>query len=229
MNYFTIYNNLINKAKSQQRIWHCEKDSDGTYYERHHIVPRCMGGEGALWEHKTHPNIVLLTAREHFIAHLLLHRAYPEEIRLQRALWALVNFKKGKLVSAKLYAEVKALMVSSLVGRAVSDETKQKLSEARKALKGKLPPMTEEHKKLLSTTNKGVKKPWLSERNKLNKGRPGTMTGRKHTPESLEKIKAARALRAVNDPGPFTGKKHTQETIDKIKATKALKNKQKDF
>jgi len=194
MNYLNIYNKLIEKAKSESRIWHYEKGSDGTYYERHHIIPRCMGGEGALWEHKTHSNIVLLTAKEHFIAHLLLHKAYPADVRLQRALWALMNFKKKVMISARLYAEVKASVVSSLTGRTLSDETKKKLSEA-KAGKPTGRIMTEDHKEVFGRANKGKKKPWLSERNKLNKGRPGTMTGRKHTPEAIEKIKAAKALR----------------------------------
>lgn len=37
-----------------------------TYSERHHVVPRCMGGSDA------QENIVRLSAREHYLAHLLL-------------------------------------------------------------------------------------------------------------------------------------------------------------
>jgi hypothetical protein len=36
------------------------------YVEKHHIIPRCMNGAN------TKNNIVLLTAREHFICHVLL-------------------------------------------------------------------------------------------------------------------------------------------------------------
>ena len=38
------------------------------YCEKHHILPRCMGGKN--W--RVGPNIVILTGREHFICHLLL-------------------------------------------------------------------------------------------------------------------------------------------------------------
>lgn len=36
------------------------------YTEKHHIIPRSMGGKD------TKENLVVLTAREHYIAHLLL-------------------------------------------------------------------------------------------------------------------------------------------------------------
>ena len=61
MNYQKIYESIINKAKSENR-----KKHNGTYYENHHIKPRCLNG-GEEKENK-----VLLTAKEHFICHKLL-------------------------------------------------------------------------------------------------------------------------------------------------------------
>ena len=46
-------------------------DPEYVYCEAHHIIPKCLGGS----DDKT--NIILLTAREHYIAHLLLRRIYP--------------------------------------------------------------------------------------------------------------------------------------------------------
>lgn len=64
MNYQLIYNQLVAKA--------IVRDTDTSeYYEVHHIVPRCLGGDNSL------SNLVKLTAREHFIAHLCLVRIYP--------------------------------------------------------------------------------------------------------------------------------------------------------
>jgi hypothetical protein len=60
MNYKKIYDNLI-KYRQQNIL------SDG-YIERHHIVPRSLGGS----DEET--NIVALTGREHYVAHLLLAR-----------------------------------------------------------------------------------------------------------------------------------------------------------
>jgi len=72
MNYSRIYEALIVRARARVR-------PEG-YVERHHIVPRCMGGgdESA--------NIIALTAREHFVAHLLLAKIYPEISGLHLAL-----------------------------------------------------------------------------------------------------------------------------------------------
>ena len=62
MNYLRIYNELITKAQ----------DKTDTCIERHHIVPRCMGGT----DKKS--NIVKLSPEEHFFAHILLVKIYPE-------------------------------------------------------------------------------------------------------------------------------------------------------
>ena len=43
------------------------------YYEAHHILPRCLFPEFI----KDTENIVLLTAREHFLAHKMLFNAIP--------------------------------------------------------------------------------------------------------------------------------------------------------
>ena len=57
--YTRWYQTIINRAKQQTR-----HRQDGNYYESHHTIPKCMGGTEE----------VLLTAKEHFICHLLLCR-----------------------------------------------------------------------------------------------------------------------------------------------------------
>lgn len=42
------------------------------YKENHHILPRCLGGKDEK------ENLVYLTGREHWIAHLLLHKIYKK-------------------------------------------------------------------------------------------------------------------------------------------------------
>jgi len=85
MNYEKTYHNLISKAKSLPR-----KKGDGSYYELHHIVPRCMGGTDD--KH----NLVLLTGREHFVAHKLLHFANPHNNLLFHAYYAMCNQSEGR-------------------------------------------------------------------------------------------------------------------------------------
>ena len=89
MDYVKIYDNLILKAQSEKR-----KKSGEVYYEAHHIIPNCMGGEGTVRQWRTHPNIVLLKAKEHFIAHKLLVKIYPNNQKLRDALVCFL--RKGK-------------------------------------------------------------------------------------------------------------------------------------
>lgn len=65
MNYQKIYNDLIEKRKEFPYI-------DG-YSEKHHILPRCLGGSD------DKDNLVQLSAKEHYIAHLLLCKIYEND------------------------------------------------------------------------------------------------------------------------------------------------------
>jgi hypothetical protein len=53
----------INYVKTLNRF-----KGDGNYYEEHHIIPKSLGGSN------DKDNLVLLTAREHFLAHYLLYK-----------------------------------------------------------------------------------------------------------------------------------------------------------
>ena len=66
MNNINIYNNL---CLSRQGMYRSKKDG---YYESHHIKPRWMGGDDSVG------NLVLLTAREHYLAHYLLFNHYRD-------------------------------------------------------------------------------------------------------------------------------------------------------
>lgn len=108
--------------------------------ERHHILPRCMGG----WDGE---NIVKLTAREHFVVHALLARAFPHNEKLSYAFWAMCNqsnkYHERKRPSSLLYErarEIRAFHISRLLtGRIFSDETRKKMSESAKHRKTQSP------------------------------------------------------------------------------------------
>lgn len=70
MNYNKIYDALITRGKNRVL--------EG-YKEKHHIVPRCLGGTD------DKENLVDLTGREHFIAHLLLVKINNNHRSLVRA------------------------------------------------------------------------------------------------------------------------------------------------
>jgi len=124
--YTKWYFGIITKAQSEQR----QKGGD-VYYECHHILPKCMGGTYA------NKNLVLLTAREHFVCHWLLTKMTRSEMKAKMyyAFSAFHQFKRktNPLTSFEyqLLVEIKAKLVSE---RPRSMEERQKLS---KSLKGK--------------------------------------------------------------------------------------------
>ena len=87
MDYIKIYNNIIEKAKNRQL--------EG-YVEKHHIIPKCLGGNNEK------ENLVRLTAREHFLCHLLLCEIYPNESKLKYALFLMAIGKNKKLIKYKI-------------------------------------------------------------------------------------------------------------------------------
>lgn len=72
MKYTDHYMRLITRALSRQL------DAD-TYVEKHHILPKCLGGTDET------ANIARLTPEEHFVAHLLLVKMHPVNYSLVHA------------------------------------------------------------------------------------------------------------------------------------------------
>lgn len=81
MNYKKIYDQLVEKAK----VRGLNKKKHEGYFEIHHIIPKCMAGSD------DKENLVMFTAKEHYIAHLLLWKAYPEEEGLFYAAYFMSN------------------------------------------------------------------------------------------------------------------------------------------
>ena len=111
-------------------------------------------------------------------------------------------------------SEISARISKALKGRKKSEATKRKISLAKKGQKH-----TEEQKKKISDSMKRA----YAEGRAVSHGFPEGMNcanyghlGKKHTPEAIAKIKAARA----RQPDPRLGKKHTPETIEKIRAAR---------
>jgi len=88
--YTKWYMKLMDSRKVSSR-----RRNDGNYYESHHILPKSLGGSN----HKS--NLVLLTAREHFIAHFLLTKMTCGSQKRSMT-YALVRFL-GKNVSGDRY------------------------------------------------------------------------------------------------------------------------------
>jgi hypothetical protein len=180
MNYNKIYNQIVERA--QNRIL------EG-YRENHHIIPKCLGGT-------EENNIVRLTAREHFLCHLLLCEIYPNNEKLKYALFLMaVGKRKIKpnhyIMSSRTYERLKLNHSLFLIGRQRTEETKQKISKSRL---GK--PRSKETKLKISEGKKGVKcRPYKIRKDKglkhlINpKNKPGYKIGSKLSEEHKLNIK----------------------------------------
>lgn len=108
MDFLNVYNAIINRAAQGARTG---------YLELHHKIPRCVFGEGLFDDRESkevdsEENLVYLTAREHFIAHWLLHRAFPKNKKLGLAFWAMAGMispdqKRDYVPSSRAIAEAR--------------------------------------------------------------------------------------------------------------------------
>lgn len=128
--YKKTYDDLINSRKSRG----LNKKKLNFYTEKHHIVPRCLGGEDK------RSNYVLLTYREHIIAHKLLSRIYLNNLELSSAVFLMYNVgnkgrneKDSKFTTKELEEFRKAFSEKArkdatgnkrCLGRVLSEETK---------------------------------------------------------------------------------------------------------
>lgn len=154
--YTKIYFSIIERAKSRSI-------PAGEYREKHHIIPQSffMSKSKTGWllgYHNTDDNTVHLTAREHFICHMLLvkmttgvaHRKMT--FALKRFLYAPVHQVN---VKARVYEYVKKLNSQAMKGKPHSEETKEKI-RIRLQNKGPIREETREKLRAAARRRKGL-------------------------------------------------------------------------
>lgn len=109
------YQDYINSIIQSRGQWNIET---GKYFEGHHIIPKCLGGNGN--PRKKDENIIWLYPQEHFIAHKLLAIENPYNTSLVLA-WSMMAFPKGKTernleISPYEYAQLRQ-MQSKLISK----------------------------------------------------------------------------------------------------------------
>lgn len=140
MNYQRIYDDLMLSRLSMKEERYKSK-KNGSYFEGHHIIPKCKGGTGNSNRGKTNPNIVLLTAREHFLAHWLLWRIYRDRQTALAFHKMLSNTSKTQRIkSSRGFEEAREAFRLTNIGnkhgvgktKIVSESQKKKQSEIMK-------------------------------------------------------------------------------------------------
>lgn len=131
MNYEKHYTLLIEKCNS--RNW--SKSSAPCYVEVHHIIPRCLGGTD------DSNNLVVMSAREHFIAHLLLAKIHGGKLWYAANMLLSQNSQQTRdRVNSRTYSTIKKNVAEQArlakLGTTMCEETKTKISNS---LKGRIP------------------------------------------------------------------------------------------
>lgn len=203
MNYQRIYNELIESSKTR---------GDMTIYvEKHHVIPRCMGGVD------DDNNLVRLTYREHILAHRLLHIIYPDNVSLSRAFFAMTCLplksridNSGVWYNSRLLAEAR----ESILGIPKSETTKEKIRKFNTGLKHE--PHTDETREKIKNSNL---EHWLTHKN--------SMIGIPRSDGIKEKISKAK-LGNKYGPQPVEHKQKISKALQGIKRGDKTKQKMKD-
>ena len=199
MDYEKHYNLLIERARN--------RTLEG-YSERHHIIPKCMGGSNSK------DNLVRLTAEEHYVAHQLLVKMYPDNDSLVYALRRMSGGKSNRKAYGWIKKTVAEMLSRRYKGRPLTEKqiasnasrrgssanenqlkglecgrTKEAREKAGKSIslakKGK--PQSEAHKAALSKVRKGRV---MSDETKRKISQ--SSIGKKKTEETKRRMSAAK-------------------------------------
>lgn len=185
--YFNWYNSIISRGKNRVL---------SGYSEKHHIIPKSLGGNDEPG------NLVTLTAREHFVCHLLLVKITEgtTQHKMWHAAWNMANQKRRYqdrcVVSSRIYEMIRAKNAVALLeankgkpsknkGRTITPEWREKLRQANLGKKRSIDSIQKQ-----STTMKGRKRT-PEECKAISDG----LKGREFTPEWRKKISDAAKAR----------------------------------
>lgn len=166
----------LSRKKVKRVLNDGSENPEYVYYEKHHIKPRSLGGTDE------EENLVLLTAREHFLAHYLLCKIYKEGPEHYKMLCSFMYSKFGsggqhkEIKSSRIYEKLKKekILLSSILtkkrlkenghhnlGFKFSEESREKLSSSQKNRWNKVS-KEERSKKMAGENNPVFGKHWYT-------------------------------------------------------------------
>lgn len=172
------YHKFIDRLRNQVVDGYCEK---------HHILPRSLGGSD------DPSNIICLTVRQHYVAHWMLWKAYGGAMAV--AFDYMSGIKRyGSRLPSRTVEALKADVSKRISERLVSTETRQKQSQAKLGKK-----LTPEHIEKVRQTRIGKKMPaeFGKKVSEAKRGIATRGTGWSHSEASLAKIVASNLNRQI--------------------------------
>jgi hypothetical protein len=148
MDYSRVYRSFIEDRRTRE---------DGLEaFDRHHIVPRCLGGGDEP------ENIIRLSYADHLFAHVLLAKIHGPPLVMPAVRMSGMSKYNGGRSSRERYSHLRSLLRAEMLGNkrklgkaGMSEEGRRRLSEARKGnshSKGRV--LTDTHKARISASMK---------------------------------------------------------------------------
>ena len=189
--YTRWYHGIIDRAQNRTL-------SEDTYTEKHHIIPRSLGGND------DQDNLVRLTAREHFVCHWLLTKmtdgANQKKMAYacKRMMHSAGPKQRRYKINGRVYEQLKNNLNEMLKNREFTDEwlTKLKSSARRRADNEGAREKGIRRATMIKANNsrKGEKRPWQSGANNHFFG-----------------------VRMTGELNPFFGKRHSEQSLAKMR------------
>jgi hypothetical protein len=215
MNYKNIYDKIIENAKHRGLV----KKKLSFYTELHHIIPACKFENRKVATYKE--NLVLLTAKEHFVCHHLLSKLNDSEFI--KAFWMISRFSRTCIkLTHKEYEIIMHQKSEQMKNRIISDNTRNLISKSRL---GSI--ASEETRLKISIGLKGKNKGRIHSdefKLKIKEARKNQVM-KSHSKETKEKMSAAAKQRIINNPNTspsMLGHVHSEES--KLKMSNAKRN-----
>ena len=224
MNYERIYSEFIADRLTKQPV-------KPTYFEKHHIVPRSLGGGNEK------SNIIRLVPEDHLFAHLMLAKVHGG------GMWHAVNAmlmqshkravgSRYSQMRRRLYAKAKiefsAAHSAKMKGRVFSADHRLKISIANAGVKDSAETRrrkSEGHKGLVKSEESRAKQSAALTGKKKSADHVSNMraalTGRKLSAEHVEKIRQEYLSREVRFG--FGGNSHSENTRARMSAVNSAK------
>lgn len=219
--YKTWYDRLMANAQAR------DLPADTPNTELHHVLPRSLGGTN-----ESH-NLVRLTVREHYVAHLLLIHFLEGQAK-HKMVWALAQMSSKKknraLLTSREFERSRQLLGDALRGVPKTAEHRKKIGDAvRGTNNGMYGVIGEEH------PNHG-KKHSPETKNRISRSRKGKKTGtnwckgKKWTDEQKKNLANRRSLAGEDHPyfnvkgedHPRFGTSHSDEARERISKARSL-------
>jgi hypothetical protein len=196
--YTKWYYSIIYKAKARENL--------STYKEKHHIIPKCLGGSNEK------SNLAVLTAKEHFVCHLLLtkmttgaeyHKMVCAATRMATSSKNHIRYKPGARTYQTLkekFAKEQSIQSSGMI------RTPESNAKRSATLSGRITYIRtkETNAKLKETKRNNPQIPW-------NKGKTTSFKGKTYEEmyglEKATKLKKIRSVQLAGKPKSDSTKK----------------------